>query len=176
MWWQRSMARFAFLLAVVGVSGVGRADAADMKQVPVVRIHAQTVVQAAPSAVWLHMTRGKNLVTWCPVWKSAKNSAVNLAKVGDVLDYTDQWGNGGRSIVTYLVANKELRIAHEPNDGSYLCQAKLTLAPQGQGTLVQYWEQYTDESAPKDLEATAAKMQADVDLTLATLKSSVEKK
>lgn len=175
MSWRGRWGRFA-LMALVGTVVAGRAEAADMRQVPVVRIHAQMIVQAAPSAVWAHMTRGKNLVTWCPVWKSAKNSAVSLAKVGDVLDYTDQWGNGGRSVVTYLAANRELRIAHEPNDGAYMCQAKLVLEPQGNGTRVEYWEQYTDESGPKDLQATAVKMQAEADRTLARLKSSVETK
>jgi polyketide cyclase/dehydrase/lipid transport protein len=137
---------------------------------------ADAVVNAAPAAIWVHMTRGKNLVTWCPMWKSAKNAAMNLSRVGDVLDYTDQWQNGGRSVVTYLVGNKEIRVAHEPSNGSYMCQAKLVLEPQGKGTLVHYWEQYTDESSPADLQATATKMQAEMDQTLADLKKQVERR
>ena len=110
------------------------------------------------------------------MWKSAKNAAVNLARVGDVLDYTDQWGNGGRSVVTYLVGNKEIRVAHEPSNGSYMCQSKLILEPRGKTTLVHYWEQYTDESKPADLQATAAKTQSDMERTLADLKKAVERK
>ena len=147
---------------------------ANVKQVPVVRIHAQTTVAATPAAVWRELTSGKSLVTWCPVWKSPGNAKMNLSKVGDVLDYTDEWGHGGRSIVTYLIRDKELRIAHEPNDGSYLCQAKINLSPSGAGTAVHYTEQYTDESAPQDLEATAQKMQAEMDRTLAALKKAAE--
>ncbi len=152
------------------------ASSAEMKQVPTVRLHAQAVVNAPAATIWAHMTRGKNLITWCPMWKSAKNAAVNLAKIGDVLDYSDQWGNGGRSVVTYLVGNKEIRVAHEPTSGSYMCQSRLVLEPQGKGTLVHYWEQYTDESGPTALQATATKMQSEMDRTLADLKRQVERK
>jgi polyketide cyclase/dehydrase/lipid transport protein len=149
---------------------------AEMKQVPTVRLHAQAMVNAPAGALWARMTRGKNLATWCPMWKSPKNATAVLAKVGDVLDYSDAWGNGGRSVVTYIVRDKEIRVAHEPTNGSYMCQAKLVLTPEGRGTLVHYWEQYTDESGPKDLEATAAKMQSEMDRTLADLKRAVEKR
>jgi len=110
------------------------------------------------------------------VWKAPANAKVNLSKVGDVLEFTDQWGNGGRSIVTFLKANEEVRVAHEPTDGSYLCQARVLLTPSGSGTTVRYIESYTDESPAKDLEATAAKVQADMTSTLASLKQGAEKK
>jgi polyketide cyclase/dehydrase/lipid transport protein len=167
----RSALAVAFTLAVFAVPGW-----AEMKEMPTVRLHAQVQVNASPSAVWSRMTIGKNLVTWCPMWKNAKNAAANLTKVGDVLDYSDQWGNGGRSVVTYIVHNKEIRVAHEPTKGDYMCQAKLVLEPQGQMTMVHYWEQYTDESSPKDLQATAGKMQSEMRAMLAQLKSQVEGK
>jgi len=163
-------------IAVAALAGAAVAPAADVKQVPVVRVHASTIVAAAPAAVWAHVTTGKNLVTWCPQWKSARNATVNLTRVGDVLDYSDEWGNAGRSIVTFVAANKELRVAHEPNDGSYMCQARLVLAPVAGGTKVDFWDQYTDESPPTDRDATSKKMQAEADETLAALKRSVEKK
>jgi hypothetical protein len=164
------------LVLFVAVAGASIAGAAEMKQIPVVSLHTETDVAAPPAAVWAFMTSGKNLVTWCPQWKSDKNAARTLSQVGDVLDYTDDWGNNGRSIVTYLVKAKELRVAHEPNDGSYLCQAKLVLTPTEQGTRVHYWEQYTDESEPKDLKATADKVSSEMEATLAALRKGVEKK
>ena len=42
-------------------SGVASAE---LKQVPTVRLHAEASVNAPPAAIWAHMTRGKNLVTW----------------------------------------------------------------------------------------------------------------
>jgi hypothetical protein len=161
----------SFTLIVLSTSGL-----AQMKQVPTVRLHAQAIVNASPAAIWTYMTRGTNFITWCPMWKSTKNATVSLAKVGDVLDYSDQWGNGGCSVVTYMARNKEIRVAHEPTNGSYMCQAKLVLEPQGRGTLVHYWEQYTDESSSKDLQATAGKMQSEMDQTLADLKRGMERK
>jgi uncharacterized protein YndB with AHSA1/START domain len=162
-----------FSLALSAFAGIGRAD---VKQVPVARLHAMMEIAAPPAAIWSHMTTGRNLVTWCPVWRSAKNARINIMRVGDVLDFTDEWGKGGRSVVTYLVRNKEIRVAHEPTDGSYMCQAKLVLEPSGMGTVVHYYEQYTDESPQKDFDATAQKIQTEMDQTLHTLKKSVEKR
>jgi hypothetical protein len=158
-------------LAVVSLCGVASAKHA---QVPVMRLFASTEVMAPPSAVWSEITTGKNLVTWCPEWKSTRNASVNLTKVGDVLDYSDEFGNGGSSIVTYLVKDKELRVAHEPNKGDYMCQAKLILAPTATGTRVEYWEQYTDESSPRDMDATALKMETSMAQNMAALKKGCE--
>ena len=150
--------------------------AASWKQVPVVRHEAEVEVAAPPAAVWAYVTSGRNFVTWCPQWKSAKNAAHSIVKVGDVLDYMDEWGHGGRSIVTYLAKDKELRVAHEPDDGSYICQAKFVLTPTPRGTRVLFWDQYTDESPAKDLQATAEKMRVEIDQTVAAIKKGVEKK
>jgi uncharacterized protein YndB with AHSA1/START domain len=170
--------KFVGLLAFAALATAAWCAVASAKhvQVPVVRFNAEIEVSAPPSAVWSYMTTGKNLATWCPMWKSAGNARSGLNKVGDVLDFTDPWGNGGRSIVTYSVKDKEMRIAHEPTKGDYMCQAKFILTPTGSSTRVEYWEQYTDESKPEDMEATAKKMEADMQETLAALKRGVEKK
>lgn len=163
---------WTILLALTWVA----AGMAGPRQVPTVQLSAEAEIAAPPAAVWAFMTSGKNAVTWCPAWKSEKNVAVTIAKVGDVLDYSDEWGKNGRSVVTYMVKDKELRVAHEPNDGSYMCQARLVLTPAGSGTKVRYEEQYTDASEAKDLAATAAKVEAEMNQTLADLKKGVEKK
>jgi hypothetical protein len=145
-------------------------------EIPVVRIENTTTIAAPPAAVWTWLTTGKNLVTWCPVWKSEANKTAKLMKVGDTLDFTDQWGNGGRSVVTFLTPNQELRVAHEPTNGSYLCQSRVILKPAGSGTEVTWIEQYTDSSPAADKAATAGKMESEMAGTLGTLKASVEKK
>ncbi len=160
-------------MAVAAFASIG---AAKHTQVPVVRLYAEAEIAAPPGTVWAQLTTGKSLVTTCPVWKSPKNVAVNLTRVGDVLDYTDEWGNGGRSVVTYIAKDKELRVAHEPNKGDYMCQAKLVLTPTARGTKVAYWEQYTDESSLTDLEATAGKMETEMAGTLAAVKQGCERK
>ena len=71
--------------------------------------------------------------------------------------------------MTYIVKEKELRVAHEPADSSYLCQARILLPPSGAGTKVTLVEQYTDESKPEDRQATAAKAAAGSEKSLAEL-------
>ena len=110
------------------------------------------------------------------MWKNVKNAGVQIARVGDVLDFTDEWGNNGRSVVTYLVKDHELRVIHEPNKGDYVCQARIVLSPVPHGTAVDFYEQYTDESKPADLEATAKKVEGQMDQALAAIKKAVEKK
>jgi len=160
-------------LLILGLSGVALAA---WTHVPVVRLTAETDIAAPPAAIWTFLTSGKNIVTWCPIWKNPANAKIRIAKVGDVLDFTDEWGNGGRSVVTYLAPNQELRVAHEPNNGSYMCQAKLRLEARGAMTHLTYEEQYTDESKEEDLQATAAKMDGEMKSTLAAVKRAVERK
>jgi uncharacterized protein YndB with AHSA1/START domain len=171
----RSLSVVALLLSS-GLAGLLPAGSArgEYRQVPVVRHVLRAEIAAPPAAVWAQITQGKNLVTWCPVWKSPGNAKISLSKVGDVLEYKDEWGNGGRSVVTYYVKNQELRVAHEPTDGSYLCQARIVLKPSAAGTRVEYLEQYTDESAPADLEATAKKIGSEMNETLLALKKGAE--
>jgi uncharacterized protein YndB with AHSA1/START domain len=168
-----------FLMFVLGVAMlcvISSHAFADMSEIAMVKLKADAQINASPNQVWKQMTAGESLVTWCPYWKSEKNSSVTISKVGDVLDFQDDWGNGGRSIITYLQKNSEIRIAHEPADGSYVCHSTLKLEPAGEGTHVTYVEQYTDESAKEDKKATSARMQAAMKEALAALKAAAEKK
>lgn len=170
------MKSMSMLAAAALAAGISSNALAAPLQIPAVRLHNQIAIAAPPAAVWEYLTTGGNFATWCPEWKAPANAKIHLTRVGDVVNYSDAWGNGGRSIVTYFDRNHELRIAHEPNKGDYMCQAKLVLAPLSNGTVVQFWEQYTDESSPADLEATATKMQNEFVANLAALKNGIEKK
>src|SRR5437867_3066541 len=77
------------LVISVLVAAFAAQGRAEVKQVPVARLHAMMEIATPPAAVWAQLTTGRNLVTWCPVWKNAKNARVNIVKVGDVLDFTD---------------------------------------------------------------------------------------
>lgn len=146
---------------------------ANVTTITAVRVTHEVDVAAPPAEVWSRLTQGKNLVTWCPVWKSPANANVNLAKVGDALDFTDDWGNGGRSVVTFIEAPRELRVVHEPVDGSYICQGKIILSAGPAGTHIQWVEQYTDESPEADRAASAAKMADEIGQALARLQKSL---
>jgi uncharacterized protein YndB with AHSA1/START domain len=158
---------------LVAACGCSVASAAPVR-VTTMRISAETTIAAPAEEVWKAMTVGESLITWCPKWKSDANRKIQLQRIGDVLDFTDVWGNGGRSVVTYLDAEKELRVAHEPTDGSYVCQAKFTLSPDAKGTKVVLVDQYTDEQDAAAVEATAAKVEAGLNEMLAALRSSVQ--
>jgi uncharacterized protein YndB with AHSA1/START domain len=148
--------------------------AGEMSEISTVRLSAEIQTDASPDVVWKALTTGSSLVTWCPYWTSPANGEAQLDAVGDVLVFTDEWGNGGQSVVTFLDPGRELRVAHEPTDGSYMCQAKLMLTPGEHGTAITYIEQYTDESSAEDREATAQSMQAQMVETLKALKKNAE--
>jgi uncharacterized protein YndB with AHSA1/START domain len=149
---------------------------AEVREGTIVRLDATAEIGAPPADVWRVMTTGKNLVTWCPMWKSSTNEHVVITKVGDVLDFTDEWGNGGRSVVTYCDPGKELRIAHEPSDGSYVCQARLVLASAPAGTVVTYVEQYTDDGDAEARASVARTTHASMEETLEALRGAVERR
>ena len=159
------------------------AAAAAPARVTTMRLVAETDVAAAPDAVWGWITNGKNLVTWCPVWKSGENAKVHITKIdkkgnmmafGDVLDFSDEWGNGGRSIVTYVNKDKELRVAHEPDNGSYMCQSKFLIAASATGAHVTWMEQYTEEQPTEIADKNASDMELQMSATLQALKGGVE--
>lgn len=145
------------------------------EDVRMVRLTDQVEINAAPADVWTKMMTGASLIVWCPYWKNEANAKATINNVGDVLEYSDEWGNTGKTVITFIDKAKELRMVHEPGDGSYVCHATLKLEAAGDKTVVSYVEQYTDESSPTDAKATAAKMGDQMKATLKSLKTTVEK-
>ena len=157
--------------ACLALAGASRAE---MKQITTVRLHSQIHVDAAAQAIWLFATRGSNFEEWMPMWNRPRDARINLVKVGDWLQFVDEWNNKGRSVVTYISRNKEVRLANDPEDGSFMCQIKLSLDSDAQGTNVHLYEQHTDENTAAELNATAQKVQASMDRELHSLKTEVE--
>ena len=121
------------------------------------------------------MTQGKHLAAWSGIWRAPANTGADLTRLGQVLDFTDEYGNSGHSLVTFAARDRELRIVLEPDNASYFCQVKFLLSPTPTGSQVRYLDQYTDESSPKDLHATADKALQEMQKTLQDLKRGVEK-
>jgi len=162
------------LSVALGLVVAGVSSAAEPEVINAVRITVEADIPAPPAAVWKQLTVGKNLVTWCPLWSAEGNASVDLTQVGDVLDFTDSYGNGGVSVVTYIDPGKEIRVAHEPTDGSYMCESTLRIAPTEKGTHVAYVEIYTDESPATDRTATAEKSQKEMNDTLEALAKNIQ--
>jgi len=78
-------------------------------------------------------------------------------------------------VVIYVDAGKELRLAHVPDSGSYLCQARFTVSGQGTHTLVHVTEQYSDAlDVPTDRDTAISKQM--IAKYLGELKVLAEKK
>lgn len=170
----RRMSLFSICVLSMWLAAAGPVRA-EVKQVMTAKIRSEISIHAPAAPIWLYATQGRNFAAWMPDWNQPRNATINLVKVGDWLDSVDEWNNRSRSVVTYADRNRELRIANDPLNGSFMCQTKLRLDPDAGGTRVQLTEQYTDESRPADFNATAMKMQAAMDRSLAALKAGVEK-
>ncbi len=134
-----------------------------------------TEVKAAPAQVWAALTEIDKMKAWYPGWKNVAAMTKPLTAVGQMLDYNDEWNNAGKTVVIYLAKNQELRLAHVPNDGSYVCQLKFKLEPKGASTLVTAVDQYSDAlDVPTDKD-TALIAKNGMMKYLAALKAVAEK-
>lgn len=60
------------------------------------------------------------------------------------------WEDKGLLVVTGFDPGKELRVTWEPKNASYLCAKRIVISPSGSGTLVEYWDRYTDDQPNVD--------------------------
>jgi uncharacterized protein YndB with AHSA1/START domain len=166
-------------LALVSLTGLivppAGAQSMQVSKMALVTFDGDARIQASPEAVWAALTGAKTARSWCPMWKDAKDPQP-LTMVGTAIGFTDDYGNSGKSVVLFSDPAKELRLAHVPDNGSYVCQTRITLAPDGTGTRVHLTEQYSDAlDVPVDKD-TAAKTKTELEASLAALKTLVEKK
>jgi uncharacterized protein YndB with AHSA1/START domain len=172
--------RFTFAaLALACVSGLAAppagAQSMQVSKMALVTFDGEAQIQASPQAVWTALTDVKSAQSWCPMWKDAKNPKP-LTSVGAAVAFTDDYGNSGKSVVLFADPAKELRLAHVPDNGSYVCQTRITLTPDGTGTRVHLTEQYSDAlDVPVDKD-TAAKTKTELEASLVALKTLAEKK
>jgi len=167
------------LCAIVVAGTLCLAVAGDAQDLAVSKMALMTfegdmMVQAPPAVVWSTLTDADKVQSWCPLWKNAK-MAKALTAVGQSLDYMDEYGNAGKSVVIYLDPGKELRLAHVPDNGSYVCQAVIQLTADGAGTQVHFSEQYSDAiEAPLDKD-TAVQSKLEMETYLKAFKDLAEK-
>lgn len=164
---------FLSVLCILGCVPVARAGDVQVSKLALMTFDAEARIAAPAAGVWSALTDADKAVSWCPLWKNAENAQA-LTELGASIDFLDEWENPGRSVVVFVDAGRELRIAHVPNDGSYVCQVKITLTPAGEATDVHVTEQYSDAlDAPADKD-TAAMVQKEVGAYLANLKNVAE--
>lgn len=161
--------------ALFGVVTVASAQTVTVSKMALMTFTGTMEVKAAPAQVWATLTDGARVQSWYPGWKGA-TGVKSLATIGASITYKDEWGNPGKSVVLYAMKDKELRFAHVPDDGSYVCQVKFQLEAKGAGTMVTVSDQYSDNlDVPLDKD-TAAVAKASMMKYLTALKAAAEKK
>lgn len=131
----------------------------------------QTIeVKAAPADVWKVVTtwEGFGALTGFKPTGGPKS----FSKVGDSVT-AQVWDDTGTLVVTVLVPQKELRVAWEPDNASYLCAKRILVKPSAAGTTLEYRDRYTDDQPNAD--ETAKKVVADTAQHVAAFRKMVER-
>jgi uncharacterized protein YndB with AHSA1/START domain len=140
------------------------------KKTALITIPGSIVVNAPPAKVWAAVTSldGFGALTGF----QATGGAKSFATIGDAVP-AKVWTDAGRLVVTELVPEKELRVAWEPGNASYLCSKRVVLSPFPGGTRVEYTDRYTDDQPNAD--ETARQVAQETEKHLAAFKALAEK-
>jgi carbon monoxide dehydrogenase subunit G len=128
-------------------------------------------VNASPQAVWAVLTDVQKVGS--ALGFEYNGAPKKLEKVGDNVALK-VWGDTGTYILIYVKPGSELRYVWEPDNATYICQERWTLAPSGKGTKVTYEERYS-ESGPQTAEAIAEQVKS-YNQALAKVKAMCEGK
>ena len=159
------------LLAAAAPAVVLQKGAAEYKRSCLVRLEAKLELEAAPAKVWDALTRSKGFAA--ATGFQIADSDHRLAKTGDALP-ASVWSDKGNLVCTFAADAKELRVAFEPDNGSYLCQKRITLEPSGAGTRLVLLDRYTDEQT-ETVDKTAKEVMAGIPKQLAAFQALVDK-
>ena len=114
----------------------------------------EVVVNAPPEKVWSVLT---NLEQFCGFMDFQFLSGNRqVAVIGDSARMK-VWGDQCTYLVTYAEAGRELRLALEPDNASYICQKRWVLSPEGETTRVRLIDRYS-ESAEQSEESLKAQV------------------
>ena len=101
----------------------------------------EIVIDASPEKIWATLT---NLKDFCAIMDfEFQSGKEQVAAVGDVARMK-VWSDPCTYLVTYVATHKELRLALEPDNASYICQKRWLLTPEGKSTRVHLIDRYTE--------------------------------
>jgi len=140
---------FPVLLALGSCIGVSSAADAvgPAKKTSLVTIPAQMEIGATPERVWSLATSFKGFGALTG-FKIADGEG-SFTRLGQVVE-ARVWEDEGLLVVTGFDLGKELRVTWEPKNGNYLCAKRIVLSASGDGTLLEYWDRYTDDQPNAD--------------------------
>lgn len=111
----------------------------------------EVMIDASPQAVWAVLTdvqkRGSALGF------DYEGTAAKMERVGDNVRLKI-WEDTGTEFLSFTRPEIEVRYLWEPDNATYICQERWTLAPEGDGTRLTFEQRYT-ESDPQTAEALA---------------------
>lgn len=150
----------AFALLALFPSSVApvHAEVQPPKKGVLIEIPARFTVPAAPSRVWRVLTTTEGFATLTGFEIASADRARSFARTGDHVS-ARAWTDAGRLVVTHYAPNRELRVAWEPQNATYLCAKRIVLHTSGAATDVEYLDRYTDDQPRPD--ATAARVAAE---------------
>lgn len=167
---QRSRMFMLFTLVLLVVSANSFAQVTN-KKLTGQHFAGAIMINANPQAVWAVLTDVQKVGS--ALGFEFKGAPKKLEKVGDSVQLK-VWGDTGTYILIYAKPGSELRYVWEPDNATYICQERWTLAPSDTGTKVTYEERYT-ESGPQTAEAIAEQVKS-YNQALAKLKAMCEGK
>ena len=136
----------ALLILFVLVSVQDSFSEVTNKQMSAQVFEGEILVDASPEKVWAVLTNLEQFTSLMGFeWQSGNKT---VSKVGDTARMK-VWSDDTTYFLTYAEPKKELRLALEPDNASYICQKRWILTPEGDQTKVQLIDIYT-ESAPQD--------------------------
>jgi len=94
----------------------------------------EVIINAPPEKVWAVLTNLEQFAGFMGFqWLSGSKT---VSKVGDTARMK-VWSDDTTYFLTYAEPNKELRLALEPDNASYICQKRWILTPEGDKMKVQ---------------------------------------
>ena len=158
------------LFVMIGVAVPGFTQVVN-KKLTAQSFGGELVINATPQAVWAVITDVQKLAIALNF--EYKGAPKKLEKVGDNVQMK-VWGDAGTYILIFAKPGSELRYVWEPDNATYICQERWTLAPAGKGTKLSYEERYS-ESGPQTAAAIAEQVKS-YNQALARLKTLCEGK
>lgn len=128
----------------------------------------EIVVNQSAEAVWKVLTDMQKI---SKIMGYDYKGALQFSKPGDRTELT-VWGDAGAYVLIYIKPAAELRYMWEPENASYLCQARWRLTAEGKTTRVKFEDRYT-ESGPQSQDDIAAQVKG-YNEALARLKAICE--
>jgi hypothetical protein len=127
------------------------------KKAVLIAIPARFEVAAPPTRVWSVLTSAEGFSALTGFEIATAERSRTFARVGDHVN-AKVWSDTGRLVVTHIAAGRELRVAWEPGNASYVCAKRIILHPKGKISEIDYLDRYSDDQPNAD--ATAARVAA----------------